>query len=50
MFSEDVITFYKCLKGGYGEVGIRLFFQLTKIGQGIMALSCTKILGKISSL
>jgi len=31
MFSEDVITFYKCLKGGYGEVGIYLFFQVTVI-------------------
>ena len=37
-----LIALYNCLKGGGGEVGVRLCSQVTVRGREVMASSCTR--------
>ena len=50
-----LIALYNCLKGGGGEVGVRLCSQVTVRGREVMASSCARggsnwIVGKNYSL
>ena len=38
----DLIIFYSCLRGGFREVGVTLFSQVTAIGGERMASGCAR--------
>jgi len=38
----DLFALFNSLKGGFGEVGVRLFSHITAIGQDAMSSSCAR--------